>query len=601
MYRAFKYKLKPTTQQIIKFEQIFKLCRELYPRCKSKSRFNSFAYSPGRYKIVAVVWVVSIWAIFASNVFAGDHQLWGNLPAGSYQVGFRSICKLDYTRTYHTTFADKSSYGEDKTARPILINIWYPTNDRVSDKAMRHREYLDLPTSEPQLDKFSTALSKYNREVICQEVIGKPLAELTTLEAQLLDQFLDTPTTCQRNATPAPGKFPLVIYHSGYGSSFEDNAVLCEFLASHGYVVVGSAFQDPTGASFNVDGKMASVRDMEFLIAYAQQLSNVDWRHVGVVGHSGGAHAVLRLRAQENSVIDAVVSLDTTQDYYSLADPRWSRLITTVTEGRHQFTGPLLVVAKPHAFFPMFDTLDRSRRYYLTLRDLEHNEFISQGCIRQNLRVQLLTQARVQAGTDKPGEEEAKELVRLRTIRRSYESLNQYVLWFLNAYLKEDQSSRNRLVDPHLKVKLGGSEPHMEYVPEGTTNPPAYRSEETELPLPRQLRPYLQEHGIEKTVVLLKRVYKKDSTHSVLHPVFLFALVYQLLDQGKNRDAAALAAFARELHPDFNDLFVINGETFARVGKLDYAIKCLQMALVLEPGNQEVARKLQEVEKLRAK
>ena len=84
-----------------------------------------------------------------------------------------------------------------------------------------------------------------------------------------------------------------MIYHAGHGSSFEDNSVLCEFLASHGYVVFGSAFQEPSGASFNVDGKQTSARDMEFLIAYAKQLPNADWHHVGVIGHSGGAHAAL--------------------------------------------------------------------------------------------------------------------------------------------------------------------------------------------------------------------------------------------------------------------------------------------------------------------
>ena len=46
-----------------------------------------------------------------------------------------------------------------------------------------------------------------------------------------------------------------MIYHGGYGSSFEDNSVLCEYLASHGYVVFGSAFQDEKGGSFNIDGK----------------------------------------------------------------------------------------------------------------------------------------------------------------------------------------------------------------------------------------------------------------------------------------------------------------------------------------------------------
>ena len=69
--------------------------------------------------------------------------------------------------------------------------------------------------------------------------------------------------------------------------------MLCEFFASHGYVVMGSAFQEPTGESYNIDGRLCSARDMEYLIAHARELPSVDWNHIGVVGHSAGAQAAL--------------------------------------------------------------------------------------------------------------------------------------------------------------------------------------------------------------------------------------------------------------------------------------------------------------------
>ena len=49
-------------------------------------------------------------------------------------------------------------------------------------------------------------------------------------------------------------KGPVVVYHCGAQSSYEDNSVLCEFLASHGYVVIDGAFQQASGATFNIDG-----------------------------------------------------------------------------------------------------------------------------------------------------------------------------------------------------------------------------------------------------------------------------------------------------------------------------------------------------------
>src|SRR5262249_9433202 len=163
---------------------------------------------------------------------------------------------------------------------------------KVGDaKRMPHRDYLSIVSDDPLLTKFSANLADFNREVIAKEVMGQPLKELTDPAKRLLDQFLDTQTACIRNATPAEGKFPLVIYHSGHGCSFEDNSVLCEFLASHGFVVIGSAFQRPDGSSFGVDGGLTSAHDMAFLVGAARRLPGVDPDRVGVVGHSGGGPA----------------------------------------------------------------------------------------------------------------------------------------------------------------------------------------------------------------------------------------------------------------------------------------------------------------------
>ncbi len=43
-----------------------------------------------------------------------------------------------------------------------------------------------------------------------------------------------------RDATTVSGKFPLVIYAPSFSAMSWENADLCEYLASHGYVVVAS-------------------------------------------------------------------------------------------------------------------------------------------------------------------------------------------------------------------------------------------------------------------------------------------------------------------------------------------------------------------------
>ena len=236
--------------------------------------------------------------ITSGQVAASAPPSWGNLEPGPYAVGFRSLWQMDYSRVYNTVFNDKTTYASGKAPRPILINLWYPAERPSKQPPMPHRDYLKIQTEDPRLARFAAKLAEYERDTVCTEVMGKPDAALTVDERRRLDHLWAASTACYRDAPPLDGRFPLVIYHPGAGSSFEDNAVFCEFLASHGYVVVGSAFQDVAGRTLAVDGRDGSARDLEFLIAHARRQPNVDWQAIGLVGHSLGAQAILMFRAR---------------------------------------------------------------------------------------------------------------------------------------------------------------------------------------------------------------------------------------------------------------------------------------------------------------
>jgi hypothetical protein len=538
----------------------------------------------------AIVVVLAV-GIAAGRANAAEFPLWGNLPIGSCSVGFSSHWEFDFSRAYNTKFADKSSYATGKAPRPILINIWYPARPNGRQQPMRHGDYLAILSEDRLLAKFTRELAQYERRVITKEVMQKPAEQLTPAEKQLFDQFLETRTACLRNIEPAAGKFPLVIYHAGFGSSFEDNSVLCEFLASHGFVVLGSAYQEPSGKSFNVDGEVTSGRDIDFLIAYARRLPYVDWQHIAVIGHSGGAHAALMYRAQPSSALDAVISLDTTQDYYGTGDPRWDRLTSTVTKNRQNFTGPLLIVANPHAFFELCDSLEASRRYYLTIRDLDHDEFISQGRIADELRLQSEFGGEAKS---EHGERRAKAQAHVLAVRQANESLCTYALRFLEAELKGDKRAQDDLLTRYRDTPLGSVAPHVEYVAPGVSGPSRYKESDGRLPTPRQLRPFLKEHGVEKTIALLGRAHKQDPGSPLLHQVFAFALVSQLLDQGQKSEAAALCRFFDHEGCGTTQLFTDVGDLYLRLGAKQIAAHFFQQSLTLNPDNAAIAAKLRQ-------
>jgi dienelactone hydrolase len=533
--------------------------------------------------------LISLFVIVAPGR-ADEHstRLWDKLPSGPHAVGYKASWQLDYSRRYDMSFDEKTVYGPGKAPRPVLVNVWYPAKNVGDPKPMTHRQYLNIQSADPPLAKFSSGLSEYNRAIIVKEVVGKPAVALTNREKGLLAEFLDTPTACVRDAAPATGAFPLVIYHAGAGSSFEDNSQFCEFLASYGFVVFGSAFQEPTGKSFNTDCREASVRDLGFLIAYARELPNVDWGHVGIVGHSAGAQAALLFGAQADRPADAIVSLDTTQDYHGLTDSAWQDFTVPVVKNSKNFTCPLLMVAGPNAIFELADSLCHCRRYYLTVKGLAHNEYIAQGSVHKERLYQLGLN-----DTSEPAASRAAKKAALERVRAEYQAICMYILQFLEAELKGNAAAKDYLAKQYRDTRLGEDAAHVEHVPAGCAGPDAYKGNSP--PTPRQLRRFLREQGIGTTIVLLKRLRKEAPASPIYYPIFQLNLVKDLLDEGKTRDAVALRDYYRESGLDCGKLFLQFAKGFERAGATAQAANYYKRVVGLEPLNGEAATKLKEM------
>jgi predicted dienelactone hydrolase len=509
--------------------------------------------------------------------------IWEGLPPGPHAVGFKTAWQLDQARRYNMTYDDMTTYAAGKAPRPILVNMWYPADRAGNARRMPHRDYLQILAAEAPLAKFSTKLVAFNRAVIAQEIMQKPAKELSDWERSLLDQFLDTPTACVRNARPAEGRNPLVIYHAGHGSSFEDNAVMCEFLASHGFVVIGSAFQRPDGSSFGVDGGLTSAHDMGFLVAAARQLSMVDADRVGVIGHSGGAHAALTYGSLPGAVVDAVVSLDTTQDYHGLNDPGWAEMTTLVVKNRKHFTSPLLMVAGPSAFFELADTLEHARRYYLTIKGMGHNDYIAQGGISRERLYQL------HLGDPKhTADARAEKKADLARVKSGYHALCVYILRFLEAELKGDAAAKAFLATRYRDTELGGDEPHVECAPVGSTGPDRYSDNSAVPPTPRQLHRFLREEGSGKTIAVLKRFRKDVPNAPIYYPTFELYLVCDLLDEGRAQDAISFRDYYHESGPDCGKILL----QLARAQSTRSAATNFKRLLLLEPTNRDAAEGL---------
>lgn len=473
-------------------------------------------------------------------VVDSKRPLWGALEPGGYSVGFRSFWFADRGRTYARPAS--GIVPEDKHPRPVLVHVWYPAS-QGSAEPMRHGEYLDLPTEPAWVSALAADLGAYATEIVCEETMGVPSAELSDAQCGAFRRVLNSPTAAERGAPAADGTWPLVIYHAGYGSSFDDNAVMCEFLASHGYLVVGSAFFEGDGGSFNIDADGDSIADIECLIRIACDRLSADRGRVALIGHSGGAHTAVRCIARPSNAIDAAVLLDTTQDYHSFADTRWDDMVPVALENAGHIDIPLLFAARQHAMFRLADRLVESPRVYATFRDLEHNSFIAQGVIAA----------------------ETQQTPDAASVRHGYAELCRIVLCFLDAELCDRADAKQTLSTAWPKDKYGTAPVLVETVAPGVSQP-TYDQNSSLPPTPRQIAAMLDSGEIELVAECLTR-FRDDPRAAPFREIeFAMSVLFQLVHEGEPDTARRMLGCFEPQQGEIVHMFGAVARMYASVG-----------------------------------
>jgi dienelactone hydrolase len=217
--------------------------------------------------ILFTLTVLGASAVTPDDVSPMDHApaLWAGLIPGPYRVGYR---RLD-------------------TAGGV-VHAWYPTSARGS--RLRFRDYLGDDAH--RLESFLAQA-------------GVDPATTGSLFASLLYAV--------RSPRPLERAFPLVLIAQGNGQDVADQVVLCEYLASRGFVVATTPspmLHTPLEREDQV-GALADTQASELAAAISAVsiVLRVDSQHLGVVGHSFGARAALLL-AMRDPRIRAIVSLD---------------------------------------------------------------------------------------------------------------------------------------------------------------------------------------------------------------------------------------------------------------------------------------------------
>ena len=214
---------------------------------------------------------------------------------GPHPVGLKVVDQYDRSRTYPSSPKHSSKLLTGDEARPLQTLIWYPSKGDTG-KPMTVGDYTQLADTEI---RFYAPSKENNRW------------------RSLLMASSNVRLWAVRDAELARGRYPILIYAPSDSSVAWENADLCEYLASHGYVVlaspsIGVSTRDMTD---DLDGINAQARDISFLVSYAKSLSDTDSSEVAVVSWSWGGISSLFAAARDPR-IDALVAMDGSMRYY---------------------------------------------------------------------------------------------------------------------------------------------------------------------------------------------------------------------------------------------------------------------------------------------
>ena len=223
------------------------------------------------------------------------------LDLGPYAVGFRTMERYDYSRTFRDKYGPDGIARPGERARPVFINLWYPAEKTPGEPPIVYGECSFASPADPAFFPLVSRLQE-------REIYSSLYPLFQGQRGSVVD-LMNVALAAVRDAKPLGGTYPLVVYHTDLRGAPGENALLCEHLASHGYVVatahsIGTMVRDP---SPNPDDLASLVRDKEFVVASLRDWPQFDGEKLALAGSGFGALTALVL-AMRNSDVDAVVT-----------------------------------------------------------------------------------------------------------------------------------------------------------------------------------------------------------------------------------------------------------------------------------------------------
>jgi hypothetical protein len=454
------------------------------------------------------------------------------LEFGTYPVGFKTLLTYDLSRP---AVAEQNS--SEKGGRFMQVNVWYPAKKIVAS-AMNFREYINLLS-------LQTEKNVYNSFSSAEKQFFTNTAELKGDTILLRKHFIalaHSKTKAFKNAPTAEGAFPLVIF-----SDFASNqSIICEYLASHGYIVLSTPLKGTykAGFDYSIAGVESGIADLQFALSVVRKEFRVK-QSFTVMGLGIGATVALGLQMR-NPDVCGVISLEggiTTGFEFNLI--RQSPYFNN-----ERIDKPILVIHAPHPDVKpeLTDAYKYADRWLINFPQNSEFYFLNFGIWEATMKG-IIGKA--------PGD-----------TKTSFEAASVYVLHFLNTVSKKDK-----------------------FLPLNFDRSIAAATYKQAVPIPpsvKELIASIENEGVVPSENLYKRRKEKDP-----EPV-PFTSFYQvaehLIVQRDFSNAADWTALFKEAFPSSAIPWVMSGRCQLELNNKAIAKEYYEKALSLLPGDDTLSQ-----------
>jgi len=485
---------------------------------------------------------VIFYLVFLYFLVSGSFCLAQGLVNGSYSVGFKYYETYDESRLYVV--------NSDTTSRPLLIHFWYPSDESVENSSYHFKNYIDLISLREDFNRPTSEVEGYSYNFI-DAYAGFAKQNFGVDTSLTTQEILDFPVAAQYGVALAKSKekFPLIIYAPSNSKSAVQNHLICEYLASHGFMVisVGSAGKNSLNRNNLQESILAQVNDMEFMLNYFEDSLKINYAGLGLMGFSSGGLATTIFQMKHENV-NAVFSLDGGQEYGAYV-PLFKLEDFNLNKTNVPYC---LLVNNNESFsiYPFYNSIISEGKRMFRMPYIDHNGFVSYWqffdlCSTKNSISKFCT---------------------------SYDYISSAALSFFNAYLKPKHLSKSK---SELSFQTN------EYIKSVTSDNSTIA----------QLCNLIISDGIDSAINFLDRNQKvfieKENEINILSKMFRDA---------DTDEAIQLLLFNKKMHPNSWQTQFELGFTYKLKGDLSLAKEYLLKAQELNPENSEIIGLVNEID-----